>query len=179
MSILSEEKNRKTALLDVAQKMMIAARTAPKAKGIDNLSIFLAEGREIERIADKMIEISERPNTSAAFSRDAGNILQSEVLVLIGTKIHSVGLAYCGLCGFTDCNEKNQHVDHPCAFNTSDLGIAVGSAVSVAMDSRVDNRVMYTIGMAVKELELMGKDVKIVYGIPLSCSSKNIFFDRK
>jgi uncharacterized ferredoxin-like protein len=33
--------------------------------------------------------------------------------------------------------------------------------------------------MAVKELGLLGEDVKIIYGIPLSSSSKNPFFDRK
>ncbi len=55
----------------------------------------------------------------------------------------------------------------------------MGSAVSIAMDNRIDNRIMYTIGIAVKELELMGKETKIIYGIPLSATSKNPFFDRK
>jgi uncharacterized ferredoxin-like protein len=59
------------------------------------------------------------------------------------------------------------------------LGIAIGSAVGVAMDHRVDNRVMNSVGHAVRELGLMGKDVKIVYGIPLSSSAKNPFFDRE
>ncbi|MFA5783030.1 MAG: ferredoxin domain-containing protein, partial [Bacteroidales bacterium] len=48
-----------------------------------------------------------------------------------------------------------------------------------AMDHRVDNRIMYSVGLAVTEMELLGKDVKIVYGIPLSATSKNPFFDRK
>jgi uncharacterized ferredoxin-like protein len=67
----------------------------------------------------------------------------------------------------------------PRAFNTGDLGIALGSAVSVALEHRVDNRVMYTVGMAVRNLKLLGKDIKICYGVPLSATEKNIFFDRK
>ena len=67
----------------------------------------------------------------------------------------------------------------PCTFNTGDLGIAIGSAVSVAMDHRVDNRIMYTVGQAAMELRLLGDDVPVIYGIPLSISSKNPFFDRK
>ena len=80
---------------------------------------------------------------------------------------------------YKNCDEKNEHPNQPCAFNTGDLGIAIGSAVSVAMDNRVDNRIMYTVGQAAIEMGILGKDVKIIYGIPLSVSSKNPFFDRK
>ncbi len=38
---------------------------------------------------------------------------------------------------------------------------------------------MYTIGMAAVQLELLGPEVKIAHGIPLSATGKNIFFDRK
>ena len=75
--------------------------------------------------------------------------------------------------------EKNKHPDHPCVFNTGDLGIAIGSAASVAMDSRVDSRIMYTVGQALLEMRIFGEEVKIIYGIPLSISGKNPFFDRK
>lgn len=103
----------------------------------------------------------------------------ASVMLLIGTKIKSLGLKPCGMCGFEDCNEKEKHPDHPCTFNTVDLGIAVGSAVGFAMDNRVDNRIMYTVGQAVIRMGILGDDVKIIYGIPLSVSSKNPFFDRK
>jgi uncharacterized ferredoxin-like protein len=176
--MIKETTIRNQAVENVAAQMMIAARTAPKAKGIDNLEIALLRKDEIASIANRMEEIGKRANTSQAFVRDAANIIKADALILIGTKIKSIGLAYCGLCGFGNCSEKENHPENPCAFNTGDLGIAIGSAVSIAMDARVDNRVMYTVGMAVKELVLMGDDVKIIYGIPLSCSSKNIFFDR-
>lgn len=83
------------------------------------------------------------------------------------------------MCGYNNCEEKENHPSHPCVFNTGDLGIAIGSAVSVAMDSRIDNRIMYTVGQAAKELKIFGDEVGIIYGIPLSASSKNPFFDRK
>jgi uncharacterized ferredoxin-like protein len=46
------------------------------------------------------------------------------------------------------------------------------------MDNRVDNRVMYTAGQALLDLGWMGSDVRIIYLIPLSATSKNIYFDR-
>ena len=179
MTLLSEEQIRKEAIINVAHKMILAARTAPKGRGMDYIETKIAVDKTIIRIAEKMKEIGTRPNTTPAFTRDADNILNADALVLLGTKIGSLGLAYCSLCGFENCAEKEKHPDNPCAFNTGDLGIAVGSAASIAMDSRVDNRIMYTVGMAVKELALMSDDVKIIYGIPLSSSSKNVFFDRK
>lgn len=178
MKLIKEENINKETLLAVAKKMCIAARTAPKAKGVDNIIIVIAEQKEIEEISEKMIEIGEKHGVPS-FNRDAKNILDSPAMVLIGTKISSVGLKKCGMCGFKNCDEKNKFPEIPCVFNTGDLGIAIGSAVSVAMDNRVDNRIMYTAGQAVIELGLLGEDVKIVYVIPLSATSKNPFFDRK
>jgi len=51
--------------------------------------------------------------------------------------------------------------------------------VSVAADLRVDNRVMYSVGKAALNIGILGEDVKIAYGIPLSISGKNPFFDRR
>lgn len=60
----------------------------------------------------------------------------------------------------------------------TDLGIAVGSAVSVAADNRIDNRVMYSAGKGALKAGMLPPDVKIAYGIPLSISSKSIYYDR-
>lgn len=65
-----------------------------------------------------------------------------------------------------------------CVFNLTDLGIAVGSACSIAADNRVDSRVMYTAGQGALNLGLFNEDVKICWGILLSAYSKNIYFDR-
>lgn len=177
--LIFEENTRKETLLEVAKSMMVAARTAPKGKGIDNLVIAVAEGETIELIANKMKEMVKSGLSPEFFVRDANNVLQSEVIVLIGTKISPRRINQCGLCGFKDCGEKSKNPEYPCTFNTVDLGIALGSAVSIASDFKVDNRIMYSVGKAVKELKLLGEDVKIACGIPLSSSGKSPYFDRK
>jgi uncharacterized ferredoxin-like protein len=179
MKLYYEEKLRDESIIDVAKKMMIAARTAPKGKGVDNTVITLVKRDGIREIAEKMKEMVQKDDAPKFFIRDADNILSVPVMLLCGTKIKSMNLSPCSMCGFRNCDEKDKHPDHPCAFNTGDLGIAIGSAVSVAMDNRVDNRIMYTVGQAVLRMGSLGKEVKVVYGIPLSGSKKNPFFDRK
>ncbi|NLA87628.1 MAG: ferredoxin [Clostridiales bacterium] len=179
MPLIYEDRARKEALREVAKRMMTAARTAPKGHGTDNLIIAVAERDVIETIAAKMKDMVRTGDAAAFFNRDADNILRSDFLVLIGTKIKPLGLKNCGLCGFKDCEEKLEYLNHPCAFNTGDLGIAIGSAAGVAADARVDNRVMFSVGKAVRALNLLGDEAKIIYGIPLSATGKNPFFDRK
>jgi uncharacterized ferredoxin-like protein len=47
------------------------------------------------------------------------------------------------------------------------------------MDHRIDNRIMYSVGKAALDLGLLGKEAVVAYGIPLSATGKNPFFDRK
>ena len=176
--MIKENEFNKDALTEIAKKMAIAARTAPKSRGIDNIEITIADDEDINKIIAKMKEISMKEN-QAFFARDAKNLEDSATLLLIGVKINPVNLPYCGMCGMKNCKTKNKKPEIPCAFNTIDLGIAIGSAVSVAMDNRVDNRVMYTVGIAARDLELMSNEIAIVCGIPLSAKGKNIYFDRK
>lgn len=179
MSITFEYDIKENVLLRTAEKMMTAARTAPKAKGVDNLVIAMVDKDTIKLISDKLKELVQEGKGPEYFVRDAENILNSNYIVIIGTKIKPLGIKYCGFCGFENCEEKLKHPECPCALNTGDLGIAVGSAVSVAMDERVDNRIMHSVGKAAVELNLLGDEVKVAYGIPLYIGSKNIFFDRK
>jgi len=172
-----EEKFNRKTVEQVAEKMCLAARTAPKGCGRDFLEIAVVKDVAIAELAKKTVEIGNREENKT-FLRDGENVKAAAAIVLIGTKKQTLGLKYCGLCGFSNCAgcEAKKGV---CAFNTGDLGIAIGSAVSVAMDNRVDNRIMYTIGKAAVEAKFLGKDVAIAYGIPLSATSKNPFFDRK
>lgn len=178
MNLILEKDIKETCVKDIAQKMLIAARTAPKARGVDNLEIALVKKEEIKEISDQMLKMVKNDNAPEFFSRDAQNILQAQCLILIGTKIATQGLN-CGLCGFKDCVEKESYPNHPCIFNTGDLGIAIGSMVGTACDNRVDNRVMYSVGQAAIQMRLLGENIKIAYGIPLAANSKNPFFDRK
>ncbi len=159
--------------------MMIAARTAPKAKGKDNISIISIDAEGRKRIAEHMKVMVAEGRAASFFLRDAANLEAADGLVLLGTAIRPMRLTGCGLCGHETCDQKDTLPDVPCAFNTGDLGIATGSAVSRAADYRIDNRVMFSIGMAVRELGIMGEEVKIINAIPLSIKGKNIFMDRK
>lgn len=179
MSLIAEQEIRNETIIDIAKKIMIAARTAPKGRGIDNLEIAMATGDTIIKLSDTMKEMTKTDDAPAFFVRDAENILKSPAVILFGVKIKTTSLVPCGMCGFENCDAKNENPDHPCIFNVLDLGIAIGSAVSVAADNRVDNRVMYTIGQAALKLGLMPEEIKIIFGLPLSVSSKSPFFDRK
>lgn len=168
---------RLEAVLKVAELMAVAARTAPKARGLDLLEIAVASGDTIEKLSKKMKEIGERESHNT-FLRDSENIKQAQAIVLLGTRIKVIGLKYCSFCGWPNCAEAEE-AGAICAYNSGDLGIALGSALSVAADHRVDNRVMYSVGKAAVDMGLLGPDVKIAYGVPLSVSAKNPFFDRK
>ena len=165
------------AIERIAEEMCLAARTAPKGRGIDLLEIMILKGEEIKKLSDKMAKIGEKEN-HPTFLRDSETILKASAVVVIGTKKQYIGLKYCGFCGFPGCAEAEQ-AKASCVFNPGDLGIAVGSAVAVAMDHRVDNRIMYSAGKAALELGWLGKEIGIAFGIPLSVSGKNPFFDRK
>lgn len=172
--LINERNNRKERVLAAANVMATAARTAPKGKGIDIIEIAIATDETIVEISQKLQQLGEDTGMPFLF-RDSENILQGEALLLIGTRQQVQGLN-CGYCGFSKCELKPTQT--PCAINSTDLGIAIGSACSAAMDQRIDTRVMFSAGWAAQQLGLLnGCDQ--VYVIALSCSSKNPFFDRK
>lgn len=175
--IRSEEDIRNEVLESVAQRMAVAARTAPKACGFDNLVIKVVTGDDVATMAGRMRELAVVMNKEF-FVRDAGNIEKSAAIVLIGTK-HVVQGLNCGLCGFDTCAVKEaSSVKIPCIFNIHDLGLAIGSAVSLAADNRVDNRVMYSVGVAAMDLGMVD-GCSVVMAIPIASMGKNPFFDRK
>ena len=174
--LLTDHQVEEEGLLAAARQICIAARTAPKGKGKDLLVTAVVSGTEKDAIAQQMRRIGEQQNLPF-FLRDADNLDVVQLLLLLGTRKQPLGLPGCGFCGFTDCATMLQ-AGGCCSFNVCDLGIAVGSAVSVAADLRIDNRVMFSAGKAAVDLKMLGADIQIVYGIPLSVSSKSPFFDR-
>jgi len=179
MTIYKEIDERKNTVLEVARLMLIAARTAPKGKGADNLEMAILTDNDIRFLAMETRKIGEQREYDI-FIRDADNVLASaDAVVLIGTRIKTLGLKVCNLCGFADCATKEKYPLVPCVYNIGDLGIAVGSAAEVASRHHIDNRIMYTLGMAALEMDILSKGVKIIWGIPLSATSKNPYFDRK
>ncbi|MCC5990315.1 MAG: DUF2148 domain-containing protein [Thermosphaera sp.] len=164
--MITEQDAVKNAVKTAAELMVASAKTAPKARGVDNIvTLVLDSKEELEKLASKMEELA--PECGDFFRRDAQNVRNSLAVVLIGCSISSLQL-----------NKPSKWILDPDIVNSLvNLGIAIGSAVKTASLLNIDNRVMFTIGVAAQELGLLKADV--VYGIPLSVTGKNIFFDRK
>jgi uncharacterized ferredoxin-like protein len=173
--IENEREIRRNSVIEAARSMMIAARTAPKAKGVDIIEIALVhERQDLETLANEMRRQAEATGLKFLL-RDANNILSGEAVLLIGTKslAHSLN---CGYCGSNNCAEKPCHT--PCALNSIDVGIAIGSACSRAADLRLDTRVMFSAGWCSKGLDWLPECNQII-AIAIAADSKNPFFDRK
>ena len=175
---ISSKKAEESAILSLAYSVCAAARTAPKACGIDILDTAILTGEDKDRLTAEMRKIGEIAGDDGKFfCRDADNVDASGAVVLIGAKYESRGLSeLCGLCGFESC-ETCVKAGATCVYPSVDLGIALGSAVSLVADNRVDNRIMFTIGQAAARLGLLG-EYKLIMGIPLSASGKSVFYDR-
>jgi len=177
--IYSEKQMEEKAIIDTASRMCAAARTAPKTRGIDNIITMVLSGPEKDTLADKMDKIAKREFkeiSTSIISRDAKYLRLAQAVVLIGVKRTYNGLKFCSYCGFENC-KKCEEAGSRCVYNMIDLGIALSSAVSVAANDRVDNRIMYTIGKVAAEMDYTD-DFVVWFGIPISISGKNIFFDR-
>jgi uncharacterized ferredoxin-like protein len=167
----------------IADLMAVAARTAPKSGGFDDIEIKILAGSDVTRLGDEMAAFGERNNLKK-FDRDGANVKASGAVMLIGLKkAKPLGLN-CGACGFAECKDMTeapnadiQFAGPHCAFKLLDFGIALGSAVKTASIMNADNRIIYRIGPVAREMKLI--DADIIMGIPLSATGKNIFFDRK
>ena len=174
--IMNREQASAEAAIRIGQAMLAAAITAPKGNGVDDVNGVLLTGEEKDALAAHMRDIAEETGEDF-YARDAGNVDNSFCVVLLWAENAPLWLTNCGLCGFRDCGE-NMEAGAVCAFNVTDLGIAVGSAVSLAADNRMDNRVLFSAGKGAARMGLFDEDIKVCYVIPLSVSSKSVFFDR-
>ena len=178
----------KEGVIMVAKLMALSARTAPKAKGVDVISVRIASGEELKTLAGSMKAFGDRSG-HMFFHRDARNIEDSDCCVLIGVKGDSVLSLNCGGCGYPTCGDMlaarmEKHASElafrgpNCVLRQADLGVAIGSAVKTASMHNVDNRIMFSAGVGALKLGWLEK-CTIAYGIPLSASGKSIYFDRK
>jgi len=150
--IISSEDSESEALLNVAKLMVVAARTAPKAQGEDKIKAAILTGKEKDELANVMGQIGK--------IRDSRNVRDAGAVVLLGVEFGSPAEDWI--------NFKAKLID---------LGIAIGSAVKLASDLNVDNRIMHSIGSAAVKMGYLEADE--IQGIPLAIKGKNIFFDRK
>ncbi len=173
----------KSAIVQVAGMMEIAARTAPKSRGEDFVQVEIVTGKRLKDLADAMLRFGNEKKKEN-FDRDSGNLRNSIAAVLIGIKDATVLSLDCGACGYPDCAAFKKVKKHDgdfkgplCAYRLLDFGIALGSAVKTAQMFNVDNRIMYRIGVAARWAGMVDWDY--VMGIPLAATGKNIFFDRE
>ncbi|WP_378955167.1 ferredoxin domain-containing protein [Pelosinus sp. sgz500959] len=174
--IINSQEIEERAVERIADLMCVAARTAPKAKGVDNLVTLIVNGQDKEQLSAEMRRIAQESGMDF-FQRDANCIDKAALVVLLGQKVKPMGVKPCGFCGYADCSECAQGTGR-CAISIGDLGIALGSAVDAAASYHADNRVMFSIGKAAVNLGLLGAEVNVAYGIPLSITGKSPFFDR-
>jgi uncharacterized ferredoxin-like protein len=167
---------REEALKDIAEFMCVAARTAPKTRGRDNLQIIILNASEKKKVISRMKRIAKRDSRPSC-ERDAKSIKDSGPIVVAGTKREAIGLN-CGFCGYSTCAELSR-TKGVCAYNAMDLGIALGSSAALAGRFHIDNRLMFSIGKAAMEEGILGKGIVQAIGIPLSATGKNPYFDRK
>ena len=152
--LMKSEDAERDAALDVAKLMLVAARTAPKTRGLDTIVTMIVGGEDRDRLADEMERIGKEKNLPLR-TRDAGNVRNAQLVALIG-------VSYEG-----GPSKELKLVD---------LGIALGSACKIASDLNVDNRIMRSIGETAENMKLLQADY--VLGIPISIKGKSIFFDR-
>jgi uncharacterized ferredoxin-like protein len=176
------------AIMTVADLMALAARTAPKGRGIDTLEIRVLAKKDMRKLAARLEKLGEE-NNIGFFLRDAKNLAASDGCVLIGCRGREAAGINCSGCGYATCadftkagrkkaKQATPFIGPNCILRMTDLGIAIGSAVKTAQIHNVDNRVLFSGGVAARDLGLFSKECTVVYAIPLSASGKNIFFDR-
>jgi len=191
MGHITSDDAERQAVFTVANLIAAAARTAPKARGVDPISTLIVDGETILALADMMDSMAPgRPElVTNSIHKDARSLRNTPCIVLIGvdgTPKKPDKPLDCGACGFKTCanliNARQKAANTGdyfgpcCVFTALDLGAAIGSAAKVAAEHNIDNRLMFTIGIAARRLNLMDADV--IIGIPLSVSGKSIYFDR-
>jgi len=182
--VVQSREGEMDAVLEAARLMIVAARTAPKTAGVDDVLTLIVYGVEKDAVAEKMEQVAEE-RKDEVFRRDAKNVRDSLAVVLVGVRGgKSLGLN-CGGCGYGNCGEfdaaeKRSGRDFcgpNCVFKVLDLGIALGSAAKTAGFLNVDNRMMYRVGTASLMLGLL-PEATVAIGIPVSVKGKSIYFDR-
>lgn len=179
--------DEREAVLVAVSLMAIAARTAPKGKGKDSLVTRVVDGGELTLLADEMRTFGEMHDLPF-FVRDAGNVAASAACLMLGIRGQETLGLNCQGCGYPSCtamkeafpttpDQGSPFTGPNCVIKMADLGIAVGSAVKAASLHNLDNRVMYTAGVAARSLGWL-PGCTVAYGIPVSSTGKNIFFDR-
>lgn len=171
------------AVIDVARLMLLAARTAPKGRGVDDIETAVLTGKDKDAVAGELYAMA-KP-FGEHWTRDAKNVEKASALVLVGLKEGTTLGTNCGACGYESCTQLQKagrkhglfFTGPTCIIKAIDLGIALGSAAKTAQIHNVDNRIFFRAGAAAHRLKLL-PGCSVIIGIPLAATGKSIFFDR-
>ncbi len=161
----------------VSYLLVIDAITAPKGVGRDDIVVEVVKNEEEKKRILEQSKLIAKRSGFGFYERDARNCEPVTHIILVGYKLFYHGFD-CGFCGFESCKECEKK-GGMCAISVTDAGIAIGSLVKLSSTFGVDNRIMLSIGQAAKEIGYFKEKVGGAYGIPLSATTKNPFFDRK
>lgn len=164
----------------VAELMTLAAQTAPKCLGQDFVDLKIISGEDLQRLAAEMDKFG-RESGKVNFDRDAESVRNSDALLLVALRENKPLGLNCGACGHARCEELKteegpEFAGPLCAWRLLDVGIALGSAAKMASILNADNRVMYRPAVVARKMGLIKGAIAVA--IPISASSKNIYFDR-
>jgi len=164
----------------IAELMAVAAKTAPKCLGQDYVDVQVLSGEKLQQLANEM-EIYGRDTGKKNFDRDADNIKKSDAVIFVALRENKPLGLDCGACGSEKCvqlmSAEGPEFPGPlCAWRILDVGIALGSAAKMAGILNADNRIMYRPAVVARKIGLVKGD--FICAIPISVTSKNIYFDR-
>ncbi len=174
--VINSKESETSAVLMTADLMAGAVRTAPKTKGIDRLDTVILNHEDLDRLVKKMEQIGVERDLEF-FRRDSRVLQEATAVLLVAVKAEPSGLnEICQYCGSKNC-ESALDEGKRCAFTSIDLGIAIGSALSISNNNYIDSRVMFSAGRAAREYGPFKKYDQVI-AIALACKGKNPFFDR-
>ena len=58
--IINERETRKEYMLEAAKQIMLAARTAPKGKGVDIIEIITLSDEDIDAVSEELLRLAEK-----------------------------------------------------------------------------------------------------------------------
>ena len=85
MPILDGKEQERQGVMQIANLMVVSARTAPKSGGVDDIFTAVVYGQELKALAADMEKIADERNNEA-WRRQVPGIRDSDAIVLIGVR---------------------------------------------------------------------------------------------
>ncbi|MBN2439545.1 MAG: hypothetical protein JXL20_13215, partial [Deltaproteobacteria bacterium] len=139
MPLIDGTQRERQGILATADLMLLAARTAPKSGGRDDILTALVTPPETEALAEEIKVVAAERN-DLAWHKPLPILEVAAAVVLIGVRGTKSYVCNCGACSYPSCADfsaaakrAGRDYDGPnCIFKVMDLGVALGSAVKTA-----------------------------------------------